>query len=41
MLALKYGTVRDWVLGFQVVLANREMIRTGARTLKSNVGYDR
>jgi glycolate oxidase len=40
MRALKYGTARDWVLGLQVVLPTGEMIRTGARTLKSNVGYD-
>lgn len=40
MRALKYGTARDWVLGLKVVLPTGEIIRTGATTLKSNVGYD-
>ena len=40
MRALKYGTSRDWVLGLRVVLPTGEVIRTGATTLKSNVGYD-
>jgi glycolate oxidase len=40
MRAVKYGTARDWVLGLKVVLPTGETIRTGAKTLKSNVGYD-
>ncbi len=40
MRALKYGTARDWVLGMKFVLPTGDIIRTGAMTLKSNVGYD-
>jgi FAD/FMN-containing dehydrogenase len=36
----KYGTARDWVLGLKVVLPTGEIIKTVARTLKSNVGHD-
>lgn len=40
MRALKYGTARDWVLGLKAVLPTGEVIKTGASTLKGNVGYD-
>jgi len=38
--AVKYGVTRDYVLGLEVVLPTGEIIRTGARTLKSVAGYD-
>jgi glycolate oxidase len=38
--AVKYGVTRDYVLGLEVVLPTGEIIRTGARTMKSVVGYD-
>lgn len=37
---LKYGVTRDYVLALEVVLANGEVIHTGARTYKSVTGYD-
>ena len=36
----KYGTTRDYVLGLQVVLANGEVMRVGAKTKKTSSGYD-
>lgn len=38
--AVKYGVTRDFVLNLQVVLANGEVIWTGANTLKNATGYD-
>lgn len=36
----KYGVTRDYVLGLEVVLPTGEIIKTGARTMKSVAGYD-
>lgn len=38
--AVKYGTVKDYVLNLEIVLANGEIIQTGANTLKNATGYD-
>jgi glycolate oxidase len=38
--AVKYGTTRDYVLNLEVVLANGEVIITGANTLKYATGYN-
>jgi glycolate oxidase len=38
--AVKYGVTKDYVLGLEVVLPTGEIIHTGARTVKSVVGYD-
>lgn len=38
--AVKYGVTKDYVLGLEVVLPTGEIIRTGARTVKSVAGYD-
>lgn len=38
--AVKYGTTRDYVLNLEVVLANGEIIWTGADTLKYSTGYN-
>lgn len=38
--AVKYGTVRDYVLNMEVVLPNGETIWTGANTLKYASGYN-
>ena len=38
--AVKYGVTKDWVLNLEVVLANGEVIWTGANTLKNSTGYN-
>ncbi len=38
--AIRYGTMRDAVLGLTVVLSNGQIIRTGGRARKSAAGYD-
>lgn len=38
--AVKYGTVKDYVLNLEIVLANGEIMQTGANTLKNATGYD-
>jgi len=37
--AVKYGVTRDYVLDLEVVLANGEIIHTGAKVLKNSTGY--
>jgi glycolate oxidase len=37
--ALKYGITRDYVLNLEVVLANGDVIWTGANVLKNSTGY--
>lgn len=39
MRAIKYGAMRDYVLGLEVVLASGEVINVGTRTLKNSSGY--
>jgi len=38
--AVKYGVTKDWVLNLQVVLADGQIIETGANTLKNSTGYN-
>ena len=39
-MAVKYGTMRTVVSGLTVVLANGDIIKTGARTKKTSAGYN-
>jgi glycolate oxidase len=36
----KYGTVRDYVLGLEVILADGAIINTGGKTVKNVTGYN-
>ncbi|MEZ0248344.1 MAG: FAD-linked oxidase C-terminal domain-containing protein [Thermoproteus sp.] len=40
MRGAKYGTMRDWVLGLNVVTGKGDLLKMGCRTLKCRNGYD-
>lgn len=39
-LRFRYGTVRDWLIGVRVVLADGTLVRGGGRVVKNVAGYD-
>jgi len=39
-LRLRYGTVRDWLIGTRVVLADGTLVRGGGKVVKNVAGYD-
>ncbi len=39
-LRLRYGTVRDWLIGVRVVLADGSVVRGGGKVVKNVAGYD-
>ena len=39
-LRLRYGTVRDWLIGARVVLADGTVVRGGGKVVKNVAGYD-
>jgi len=38
--AVRYGTMKDWVLNLTVVLPGGHVMKTGSRARKSSTGYD-
>jgi glycolate oxidase len=40
LMALKYGTTKDYILALEVILADGSVIKTGKSVLKSSSGYD-
>ena len=39
-ISFKYGTTKDYVIDLKVVMANGEILRTGANTIKNATGYN-
>jgi glycolate dehydrogenase FAD-linked subunit len=38
--AVKYGVMKDYLLGLEVVLASGKIVRTGSKTMKNVTGYN-